>query len=223
MCIRDSLDAGVIVYGRGDDDMFVFDDNSSAMDVFGDDGNDIFQIGQMFKSPRDAYANLPQEDWFDTTLTTRGYLSNGISHSVSLYGGNGDDNFVVYHNLATLGLYGENDDDKFTIRAFVELDEGEAKKRLTNVNGGQGGDFVEYAVNAPVDIDGGDGFDTMVIIGTEFGDDVVVTEVGVYGAGLFVEYRGVESIEVDMAEGNDRAVMGFTTVSYTHLTLPTKA
>ncbi|MBT3889258.1 MAG: hypothetical protein HOF72_01405, partial [Planctomycetaceae bacterium] len=199
-----NLDSGVNVYGRAEADMFVFDDTSSVITAFGDEGDDIFQIGQMFKSPRNAYANLPEEDWFTTTFTTRGYLSNGNSFSTSLYGGDGDDNFVVYHNLATLGLFGENDDDKFTVRAFVELDEDEATKRLTNINGGQGGDFVEYAVNAPVDIDGGDGFDTMVIIGTEFGDDIVVTQTGVYGAGLFVEYRGVESIEVDMAEGNDR-------------------
>ncbi|MBT5600501.1 MAG: hypothetical protein HOJ62_17925, partial [Planctomycetaceae bacterium] len=199
-----NLDSGVNVYGRDGEDMFTFDDTSSVITAFGDDGDDTFQVGQMFKSPRDAYANLPEEDWFITTFTTRGYLSNGNSFSTSLYGGDGDDHFVVYHNLATLGLYGENDDDKFTVRAFVELNEEEAKNRLTNINGGQGGDFVEYAVNAPVDIDGGDGFDTMVIIGTEFGDDIVITEIGVYGAGLFVEYRGVESIEIDMAEGNDR-------------------
>ena len=44
----------------------------------------------------------------------------------------------------------------------------------------------------------------MVVIGTSFGDDIVVTEAGVYGAGLYVEYSGIESVEVDMAEGNDR-------------------
>ena len=39
-------------------------------------------------------------DQFDTTLTTRGYLSNGISLPTSLFGGIGKDSFTVYRNLA---------------------------------------------------------------------------------------------------------------------------
>ena len=55
----------------------------------------------------------------------------------------------------------------------MALDESEAKKRFTN-NGGQGADFIAYTVNAPVTIEGGGGTDT-VVVGTEFGDDFVVT------------------------------------------------
>ena len=36
----------------------------------------------------------------------------------------------------------------------------------------------QHAANAPVNIDGGDGFDTVIVIGTEFGDDFVVTKDG---------------------------------------------
>ena len=59
-------------------------------------------------------------------------------------------------------------------------------------------------MNAPVNIDGGDGFDTVIVIGTEFNDDFVVTENGVFGAGLNVLFIRVESVEVDGAEGDDR-------------------
>jgi len=53
----------------------------------------------------------------------------------------------------------------------VTVDEAESKERFSNVNGGQGADFVTYVVNAPVRIDGGDGLDTLTIIGTALNDD----------------------------------------------------
>ena len=42
------------------------------------------------------------------------------------------------------------------------------------------------------------------MIGTEFGDDFVVTDKGVFGAGLFITYTGIEKVVVDALEGNDR-------------------
>jgi len=59
-------------------------------------------------------------------------------------------------------------------------------------------------MNAPVGIDGGDGFDTVRIIGTEFADDFVVTDSGVFGAGLNVSYANIEKLVADGAEGDDR-------------------
>jgi hypothetical protein len=59
-------------------------------------------------------------------------------------------------------------------------------------------------LNAPVGIDGGDGFDTVRIIGTEFSDDFVVTDAGVFGGGLNVSYVNIEKLIADGAEGNDR-------------------
>ena len=40
------------VYGRKGDDIFVLDDNSANTTIYGDEGNDTFQVGQLFKSPR---------------------------------------------------------------------------------------------------------------------------------------------------------------------------
>jgi hypothetical protein len=175
--------------------------------IFGDAGNDTFQAGQVYQSFRDARNpdnGLAEEDYFETTQITRGFLSNGVSQSTVLYGGTGNDNFTVYSNKAELFLFGDEDDDTFTVRAFVKVDPNDPKAPYTNINGGQGADFIAFTVNAPVRIDGGDGFDTLTVIGTEFGDDFVVNDQGVYGAGLFVSYTGLEKIVVDALEGNDR-------------------
>ena len=69
--------AELSVYGRDGDDIFVLDDTSAILTVWGDGGNDTFQVGQLFDSPRNAAAGLAPEDFFDTILTTKGYLSNG--------------------------------------------------------------------------------------------------------------------------------------------------
>ncbi|MDB4103809.1 hypothetical protein N9549_07040, partial [Acidimicrobiales bacterium] len=200
------INGGVIVNGRAGDDTFVFDDNLASMIINGDAGDDIFQIGQVFQSPRDGTNpnnGLASEDYFATTPITKGYLSNGISHSTTINGGFGEDDFTVYRNLAELFLFGEEDDDTFTVRAFVKVNPDDPDAPFTNINGGQGADFIAFTVNAPVRIDGGDGFDTLTIIGTEFGDDFVVTADGVYGAGLFVTFGAIEKLTIDALQGND--------------------
>ena len=70
-------------------------------------------------------------------------------------------------------------------------------------------------MNAPVNINGGDGFDTVVVIGTEFNDDFVVTPNGVFGAGLNVNFVNIESLEVDGGAGNDRFFILGTSPSWT--------
>ena len=198
-----NINGGLAINGREGDDHFTLDDNDVLTTINGDAGNDTFQVGQIFQSRREANANLTPEDQFATILTTRGYLSNGVSVATTLNGGSGDDEFVIFHTRAALGLNGGLDDDRFTVRAFVTVDEDSSKERFTNVNGGQGADFIAYAVNAPINIDGGEGFDTVTILGTEFGDDFVVTDIGTFGAGLFIQYVGIEQLEVNGGEGND--------------------
>ena len=197
------VNGGFTVHGRKGDDWFIIDDNEAALTIYGDAGNDTFQVGQLFKSPRDSRAGLAPVDHFETTLTTQGYLSNGISFPSSLYGGDGNDTFNVNRNLAELSMFGENDDDTFIVRSFVAVDPNDPKKPFTNINGGQGADFIAFTVNAPVNIEGGDGLDTLTIIGTEFGDDFVVTDTGVSGAGRFINYAGVEKVVIDAMQGND--------------------
>ena len=52
---------------------------------------------------------LAEEDYFETTQITRGFLSNGISFSSVLFGGTGNDNFTVYSNKAELFLFGDEE------------------------------------------------------------------------------------------------------------------
>jgi hypothetical protein len=195
------ISGAVEIFGRDGDDTFVLDDNLAPTTIFGDAGSDTFQIGQVYQSFRDGRNpdnGLAEEDYFETTQITRGFLSNGVSQSTVLFGGSGNDNFTVYSNKAELFLFGDEDDDTFTVRAFVKVDPNDPKAPYTNINGGQGADFIAFTVNAPVRIDGGDGFDTLTVIGTEFGDDFVVNDKGVYGAGLFVTYTSASSASWSM-------------------------
>ena len=93
----------------------------------------------------------------------------------------------MYHNKATLRLEGEAGNDEFIVRAFVTLDL--SVQGDTEVNGGDGTDTINYAINAPVSIDGGAGFDKVVVLGTPFNDSFVVTSEGIFGAGLNMHVR----------------------------------
>ncbi|MBW1683302.1 MAG: hypothetical protein JRJ83_18155, partial [Deltaproteobacteria bacterium] len=54
--------------------------------------------------------------------------------------------------------------------------------------------------------------------GTEFADPVVVTDQGVFGMGLTVQYEEVERLDVDTAEGDDELyVMSTSALVETHL------
>ena len=62
---------------------------------------------------------VPADDAFPTIATTRGWLSNGVGRPLVANGGDGNDVFAVYHNLAPVTLNGDNNNDLFTIRAFA--------------------------------------------------------------------------------------------------------
>ncbi|MGP6087157.1 LEPR-XLL domain-containing protein [Antarctobacter jejuensis] len=201
----------IIISGGAGDDIFASDDTAAEITIYGDSGDDSFQIGQLFREARFVNeeengipTGIATEDFFATIEVTRGWLSNGISFPMTINGGIGDDNFTVYHNKAVLTLNGEAGDDIFEVRAFALVGSQEPQRERTDLTGGDGADTVRYAVNAPVNINGGDGFDTLIVIGTEFGDDFVITDDGVFGAGLNVNFVNIESLRIDGAEGNDR-------------------
>ncbi|HRI80895.1 MAG TPA: hypothetical protein PLF88_00510, partial [Opitutaceae bacterium] len=186
-------------------DYFAIDDNSAPTTINGGDDGDTYQIGQVF-GPDFIGTGFDPGDLLETT---RGWLSRGVSHALTIHGGAGEDTFVVYHNQAVLTLNGGDGDDMFVIRSFALAGSAENAEHYdpdrgaTNVGTGGGSNQVAYAINAPVTIAGGGGFDTVMIIGTEFSDSIVVTQDGVYGAGLFVEFSGIEQLIVNLAEGND--------------------
>ena len=176
----------------------MLDDNAVPTTIFGNGGNDTFQVGQLYASARDGSNpgnGLDPSDYFATTQTTDGFLSDGVSYATTLYGGDGDDTFIVDHNLATLWLYGQDGNDTFTVQAFVKVNPNDPDAPFTNINGGGGADFISYTVDAPVKIDGGDGLDTIVVVGTDFGDTFVITDRGIFGAGLYVSFTNVEKVD----------------------------
>jgi Ca2+-binding RTX toxin-like protein len=188
-----NVNAGLVIDLVGGDNHVALDDTSTITTINGGDGDDVFQVGQLYGSE----IVMDGEFAFETTSTTRGRLSNGVSHATTINGGNGNDTFYVFRNLAVLQLNGEGGDDTFIIRTFLQEDQ------ASQVSTGSGRNVVRYVVNAPVSIDGGDGFNTVVVIGTEGDDHFVITRDGVWGAGRFVAMTSIQRLEVDGAEGDD--------------------
>src|SRR5205085_11522183 len=116
----------------------------------------------------------------------QGFRSNGLRTPTTLYGGDGADSFTLYRNLEELWLYGQAGNNPFRIRSFVRVNPKDPKAPVTNITGGTGNSFISYTVDAPVRIDGGEGFATLVVLGTDYGDDYYITDKGIFGAGLFV-------------------------------------
>jgi Ca2+-binding RTX toxin-like protein len=199
-----SLDAGIELNGLVGDDNFASDDNATTTTLNGGIGKDTFQIGQVFQTDR-LPPNVAAGDQVQTTLTTVGYLTNGASFELTANGDAGDDRFVVFRNLAKVTLKGGDDNDTFVVRAFALASTGQVdpNQQGTTVNGGADADVVQYAVNAQVDIDGGDGLDKIIVLGTEFGDTFVITDHAISGAGLYITYAGVETLELHAGAGND--------------------
>ena len=92
-------------------------------------------------------------------------------------------------------------DEDGVARPIIGL--GFSTARPLDIRAGGGEDEVSYNVNAPVSVDGGTGFDKLVVLGTEFADDIVITYKAIYGAGLNVRYTTIEVVEVDGLEGDD--------------------
>ena len=201
------MDGRVTLLGYDGEDNFVSDDNSAIMTFDGGDGDDSFQLGQIFgldPSVASTENGIAAGDEIAAVQTTRGFLSPGVSFSSVAMGGEGNDLFTIYSNKSSIKLEGEAGNDSFVIRAFLLTTGEDTAEDEIEVNGGDGDDSVKYNINAPVSIDGGAGFDTVVVVGTEADDSFVITEDGVFGAGLNIEIAGTaESIEVDGVEGDD--------------------
>ena len=125
-----AINGRLTVYGQGGNDVFAVDDNSAITTLDGGEGNDNFQIGQLYGSKRDSLdpnttpgitsgGSLTTQDVFGTVATTRGWLSAGNHSPLVAVGDKGDDVFTVYSNQAALRLEGGDDNDQFVVRAFA--------------------------------------------------------------------------------------------------------
>jgi hypothetical protein len=200
---NENINARLTINGHAGADEFYSDDNSSITTLDGGAGADIFQIGQLYGADRQSpFVALGDE--IETTETTLGFLSSGNSLPMIVYGGDGEDQITVYSNKALTKLYGENGDDVFVVRAFLKKGTNiTAGGGETELFGGDGADNIQYSINAPLKIDGGAGNDTLVVLGTEADDSFMLTENGIFGAGLNIGFEGIEYAEVDGLEGDD--------------------
>ncbi|HEV8460189.1 MAG TPA: Calx-beta domain-containing protein [Gaiellaceae bacterium] len=87
--------------------------------------------------------------------------------------------------------------------AMPKLTSGFSTAAESDIRTGAGTNQVEYNMNAPVSVDGGNGFDKLVILGTEYADHIVVTSQAIYGVGIQVTYHNIEVLEIDALEGDD--------------------
>ena len=195
------INAGLAVNGLAGNDVFALDDNSTSTVINGGAGDDSFFVGQMYGDT----VLFDGEFGAVLTNTTRGQLTNGVSYATTINGGTGNDLFSILRNRAALQLNGEAGDDTFVIRTFLleSNPSGPDSDAVSNVSTGSGADLVSYVMNAPVAVDGGDGFDTLVLIGTEADDIFVISKDGLWGAGRYVSFVGIEKVDVDGAEGDD--------------------
>jgi len=209
-----ALDNGIVINGLAGDDRFVSDGNSVPVVIYGGLGNDFFQIGQLFGASRTgpfvAAGDEVNTSAVDLTPTNAGpngqiigYLTDGANVPMTANGGQGEDRFVVFRNVAPVGLNGDAGNDTFSVRAFALAASGMVDQAVANIFGGGGSDFIEYTQNAPVAINGGDGIDAVRILGTQFDDTFVITNSGIFGAGLQAVYVNIESLELHAGDGND--------------------
>jgi Ca2+-binding RTX toxin-like protein len=171
--------AALVAQGGEGNDQFNVYSNQAMLRLEGDDGNDIFVVR--------AFALA--DTIGGTEGATKTYMEGGVAKEAEFRDGIWWRNYVAGHP-----------EDSVALPALIS---GFSTAAETEIRTGAGQNQVQYNVNAPVSIDGGRGFDKVVVLGTEFADHIVVTDTAIYGAGLAVSYENVEVLEIDGLEGDD--------------------
>src|SRR6185503_13572715 len=213
--------------GTGNDEFVVYS-NQAELRLDGDDDNDLFVIrafalAAVCDKSTDGDTDC---DWDDVNIVAneatgefpRDFDMNGVCTTTEnpwMTGGDRKNNNLdkVCNNADAEvtrddDLHTKWEDDVIPLNpvtgaASPKIGLGFSVARPLDIRAGGGEDEVQYNVNAPVSVDGGTGFDKLVVLATEFADDIAVTSQGVFGAGLNVRYDHVEVVEVDGLEGDD--------------------
>lgn len=135
----------------------------------------VFSIGQIYRSPQSPNAAT------DLVQTTKGYLSKGNSHPITINGGLGNDEFTVLRNTQVLDLNGDAGDDTLIIKSYRYRVASEVE-------------MLDYVVNSVLDFDGGTGGDSILVESTEAAHSYVFTTIGILGGGLSIRYKAIERI-----------------------------
>ena len=186
------IGAPMVMHGGTGDDQFTVYSNQAELRLEGDDDDDIFVVRAF------ALAAVSTKDWD----------GSGTIDKADLDAVDEDTNNDMVINKADADETPDDwRDDTIVLDpegvAVPKIGTGFSTARPLDIRTGGGEDEVQYNVNAPVSIDGGTGFDKVVILGTEFADDIVITDKGIFGGGLNVRYTTVEVVEIDGLEGDD--------------------
>ena len=176
--------------GAGDDKIAI-DGTLSTITIDAGAGDDTVTVGQLFESERTTdkdHSNVKTNDVFKTIKTSQGYLSEGVKHSTSIVGGEGNDTFNVLHNEAAVSLSGGLGNDTFNVAMFQQINADKSKS------------IVE---NGPVTLIGGAGLDKMSIVGSDGDDDFVISQGRVLSNGIDVQAVSIENKNVYGGDGDD--------------------
>ena len=193
------------LYTLGGNDSVLSNDTAVTSLINLGAGDDSIIIGTVPLIPDPGNRTLEYPNGVPVADTA--HMTNGNTAPLYVLGGTQNDYFEVDHNVGMLYLAGDEGDDTFLINTFLVLkqnpDKPDEVTNLTTLFGGTGSNRYEYLQNAPVAINGGSGYDTIIIEGTPIDDTFIITNTYIAGAGRIVNYTNVESIEVDGGGGND--------------------
>ena len=96
-------------------------------------------------------AGLNNDNGSGATTSTNNQGASGVT------GGGG----LTFNRRSTVSLNGGFGDDTFIVKAFalVGSQDNLRERDSVDISGDEGADLIQYAVNAPVNINGGEGFD----------------------------------------------------------------
>ena len=197
-----SIDTTWIRAGKGNDTILA-DDNAAQLHVWGQEGDDQFLIGTVLDS------QLVLVDGRPVAIVPKGGITNGTSHPATFSGGDDNDYFEIKHTTAPISVFGDNGDDIIFVKSLLEINPNfdlvpiESKKTTVSGVSGEGSepttndtrevdsDTLRYVQNANIKIDGGAGFDSVIVSGTVLSDKFYVfTETVGHQVGKVVSTTG---------------------------------
>ncbi len=194
------------LYTLGGNDSILSNDTAVTSVIDMGAGDDSLVVGTVPLIPDPGNRTLEYPNGVPVADTA--HMTNGNTAPLYVLGGTQNDYFEVNHNVGMLYLAGDEGDDTFLVNTFLVLkqnpDKPDLVTNLTTLFGGQGSNRYQYLENAPVVINGGSGYDTLIIVGTPIDDTFIVTDTYIAGAGRLVSFMNIEAIEIDGAGGNDQ-------------------
>ena len=143
----------LVAVGDIGDDIFTVYSNQAPLRLEGGDGNDLFMVR--------GFALAQTYDHGGNPATGAPCDPNNPAFSAA--------------QRADCEIVWINAQDQI---AMPKLTSGFSTAAESDIRTGAGTNQVEYNMNAPVSVDGGNGFDKLVILGTEYADHIVVTSTG---------------------------------------------